>query len=586
MTVSVAECMEKQLLRVVFQPIGTLSSGEVLGYEALTRGPAGSRLESPQALFEQAQREHCMVALERFMARLSVSTFTKAQLPGKLFLNLSAAAIREIACDKDNVWAFLGAMQFPHERIVIELTEQACPNPLSSLQDALRLIRQAGAQLALDDYGTGNANLSLWIGLRPDYVKVDRSIADCVSKSPFRQEVLRSLHSIAKAGHAQLIAEGLENREDLAVCRNLGINHVQGFLLGKPSEMPELTWPVQDAFRTNFVPPAPDANQDAPRAFSASRLLLNAPSVSPNTRNDDVLSLFARHPNLHALAVVENGRPVGLISRHAFVDAYAFPYRRELHGRKTCMEFANQTPVVVEQGATMEQLMSLLKLGDQRYLSEGLVIVNQGQYVGLATGEDLVRAVTEARIEAARYANPLTFLPGNIPIDIHMNRLLESDVPFHACYCDLNSFKPFNDVYGYWQGDKMIKLAAETLAEACDRQSDFLGHIGGDDFFILFQSPDWEARIRTAMAQFDASAVGLYTPADIKAGGIQSEDRHGNLRFYNFVTIAAGVVPVQAGAAIDTSVIATQAAAAKRQAKRAGEKFFVCREPFAVVACC
>ena len=81
------------------------------------------------------------------------------------------------------------------------------------------------------------------------------------------------------------------------------------------------------------------------------------------------------------------------------------------------MEFANQTPVVVEQGATMEQLMSLLKLGDQRYLSEGLVIVNQGQYVGLATGEDLVRAVTEARIEAARYANPLTFLPGNIPID-------------------------------------------------------------------------------------------------------------------------------------------------------------------------
>jgi EAL domain-containing protein (putative c-di-GMP-specific phosphodiesterase class I) len=231
MTVSVAECMEKQLLRVVFQPIGTLSSGEVLGYEALTRGPAGSRLESPQALFEQAQREHCMVALERFMARLSVSTFTKAQLPGKLFLNLSAAAIREIACDKDNVWAFLGAMQFPHERIVIELTEQACPNPLSSLQDALRLIRQAGAQLALDDYGTGNANLSLWIGLRPDYVKVDRSIADCVSKSPFRQEVLRSLHSIAKAGQAQLIAEGLENREDLAVCRNLGINHVQGFLL-------------------------------------------------------------------------------------------------------------------------------------------------------------------------------------------------------------------------------------------------------------------------------------------------------------------------------------------------------------------
>jgi diguanylate cyclase (GGDEF)-like protein len=573
--------MEKQLLRVVFQPIGTLSSGQILGYEALTRGPAGSHLESPGVLFEQARREDCMVALERFTARLSVIAFAKAQLPGKLFLNLSAAAIREIARDRDNVQAFLGALQLSHERIVIELTEQTSPNPLSSLLEALRVIRQTGVRLALDDYGTGNATLSLWIGLQPDYVKVDRSIIDDVSKSPLRQEVLRSLQNIAKAGHAQLIAEGLENREDLTVCRNLGIDHVQGFLLGKPSDVPELTWPVPVA-----VARVPDTTHIAPRAFSASRLLMGAPCVAPDARNDDVLELFARQPNLHAVAIVEDGRPIGLISRHTFVDAYAFPYRRELLGRKTCTEFANRTPVVVEQSATMEQLMSLLKLGDQRYLSEGLVIVDQGQYVGLATGEDLVRAVTEARIEAARYANPLTFLPGNIPIDAHMNRLLESEAPFHACYCDLNSFKPFNDVYGYWQGDKMIKLAAETLAEACDRQRDFLGHIGGDDFFVLFQSPDWEARIRTAMAQFDASAVGLYTPEDIKAGGIQSEDRHGNLRFYNFVTIAAGVVPVQAGAATDASVIATQAAVAKRQAKRAGDQFFVCYEPFGAVACC
>lgn len=250
------------------------------------------------------------------------------------------------------------------------------------------------------------------------------------------------------------------------------------------------------------------------------------------------------------------------------------------------MEFANQSPVVVEKSATMEQLMSLLKLGDQRYLSEGLIIVDQGQYVGLATGEDLVRAVTEARIEAARYANPLTFLPGNIPIDTHMNRLLESRVPFHACYLDLNSFKPFNDVYGYWQGDKMIKLAAATLAEACDPQKDFLGHIGGDYFFILFQSSDWQARIRAAMAKFDKAAVELYALADISVGGIQSEDRHGNLRFYNFVTIAAGVVPVKAGSVIDASAIATQAAAAKRQAKRVGDRFFVCPERFAEIDCC
>lgn len=575
-----------QLLRVVFQPIGTISSSQVLGYEALVRGPKGSPIEFPQALFEQAQRESCMASLERFAARLSVATFAKMGLQGKLFLNLSAPVIREIACDEDNVRAFLTTMQLPPEQIVIELTEQACPHPLPSLQEALRLIRRTGVQLALDDYGTGNATLSLWIGLQPDYVKVDRSITHGVSKPPFLLEVLRSMQSIAQAGQAQLIAEGLEDSEDLAVCRNLGIDHVQGFLLGKPSEMPEITWPARDSNPSSAVVLAQGADPEAAPSFSASRLLLNAPYVSRNTRNDEVLNLFARQPNLHAIAIVEDRRPIGLISRHSFLDAYAFPYRRELHGRKTCMEFANQSPVVVEQSATMEQLMGLLKLGDQRYLSEGLIIVDQGQYVGLATGEDLVRAVTEARIEAARYANPLTLLPGNIPIDAHMNRLLESKVPFHACYLDLNSFKPFNDVYGYWQGDKMIKLAAATLAEACDPQKDFLGHIGGDDFFILFQSPDWEARIRAAMAKFDESAVKLYAPADISVGGIQSEDRHGDLRFYNFVTIAAGVVPVKAGSVIDASAIATQAAAAKRRAKRAGDRFFVCPEQSAEMGYC
>lgn len=187
-----------------------------------------------------------------------------------------------------------------------------------------------------------------------------------------------------------------------------------------------------------------------------------------------------------------------------------------------------------------------------------------------------MRAVTEVRIEAARYANPLTFLPGNMPIDAHIKRLVESGAPFHACYCDLNSFKPFNDQYGYWLGDEMLKLAAGVLSEACDQCKDFLGHVGGDDFLILFQSEDWESRIRTAMKRFNASAVQLYEPSDIEAGGIQSEDRHGDLRFYAFVTIAVGVVPVGPGSDIDSNAIATLAAAAKREAKRSGDSFYVC----------
>ncbi|WP_346348626.1 diguanylate cyclase [Cupriavidus sp. WKF15] len=337
------------------------------------------------------------------------------------------------------------------------------------------------------------------------------------------------------------------------------------------------------AIHANSIAVFPETLKLAPRVFSASRLLISAPSVSPITRNNDVLNILTQHPSLHAVAVVKEGKPVGLINRRTFVDAYALPYHRELFGRKRCIEFANTSPMLVEKSATAEQLAELLSSQDQGYLSDGLVIVEHGQYVGLATGADLVRAVTEVRIEAARYANPLTFLPGNMPIDAHIRRLVESGACFHACYCDLNSFKPFNDRYGYWLGDEMLKLAAAVLSEACDQCKDFLGHVGGDDFLILFQSEDWEARIRVAMERFNAGAVRLYTPEDIDTGGIQSEDRHGNLRFYGFVTIAVGVVPVGPDTSLDSAAIASLAAAAKREAKRSGDSFYVCSDD---MQCC
>ena len=74
----------------------------------------------------------------------------------------------------------------------------------------------------------------------------------------------------------------------------------------------------------------------------------------------------------------------------------------------------------------------------------------------------LVRRVTELRIDAARYANPLTQLPGNIPITEHVRRLVETGQGFVACYCDLNHFKPYNDQYGYFLGDRMIQLVDIT----------------------------------------------------------------------------------------------------------------------------
>lgn len=237
--------MEKQLLRAAFQPIGSLASGGILGYEALIRGPSGSHLGSPIALFEQAQRDKCVVELERFAAQVCAHQFAQAQVPGKLFLNFSAESIREIGTSEGNLRHWLEAVQLAPERIVIELTESGNPEPLAKLEAALRIIRAAEVQLALDDYGAGHANLRLWSALLPDYVKIDRSIVDGVANSMFRIEALQHIQQLANAGHAKLIVEGIEAIEDLVACRDIGIPFAQGFFLGKPIVTPSLTLEAQ-----------------------------------------------------------------------------------------------------------------------------------------------------------------------------------------------------------------------------------------------------------------------------------------------------------------------------------------------------
>ena len=135
--------------------------------------------------------------------------------------------------------------------------------------------------------------------------------------------------------------------------------------------------------------------------------------------------------------------------------------------------------------------------------------------------------MTETRIEAARHANPLTFLPGNIPISLHIQRLLESGTEFVACYTDLNNFKPFNDHYGYWRGDQMIRLVARLATAHFEARSDFVGHVGGDDFMLIFQSSNWLQRCKNIVDEFAREAITLFDDSARLAGGIQAEDRHG-----------------------------------------------------------
>jgi EAL domain-containing protein (putative c-di-GMP-specific phosphodiesterase class I)/GGDEF domain-containing protein len=567
-----ARLMRDGRLYVVFQPIASMRDGGVFGHEALIRGPMGTPLHTPDALLQAAREEGLLYAFELHCAFLAVRHWGALGEAGRLFVNISADALVHLLREHqvDAIKQQVVALGVSTRMLVLELTEHERVADMEGLLEAAQAVHASGVSLALDDFGDGRSSLRLWSQLRPDFVKIDKYFTRDVSTHAHNLLTLKALMQIAETFGTALVAEGIELQPDARVIRDLGVSFGQGYLLGRPGIHPRaaIEPAAADVLADSRVSVFPEARRPLRSAQLRSVTVIDAPIASLATSNDQVAEIFLRQPELHAIAVVDGDRPQAIINRHRFLNHYATPFFKELHGRKSCLSHANGAPRLIERDHDIDELVGILTSQDQRYLSDGFIVTDNGRYVGLGTGEQLVRAVTEARIEAARHANPLTFLPGNIPITQHIGRLLERGTRFVACYADLNHFKPFNDLYGYWRGDEMIRLAARLATLHCDAEQDFVGHVGGDDFLWIFQSSDWERRTRSIIDEFAPLALALFDAQAQRRGGIEAEDRHGVMRFFPCTTLSAGAVIVNEGRYRTAEQVANAAAFAKQDAKR------------------
>ena len=137
--------------------------------------------------------------------------------------------------------------------------------------------------------------------------------------------------------------------------------------------------------------------------FIAKSLLIDVPVISPAQTNDAVFNIFAEYKEIIGLPVVENGNPVGLINRNIFMDGMAKPFHRDLFNRKSCIAFMDKEPLVVPENMSIQDLSFQVVNSGKKTLNDGFIITNHdGQYLGVGTGEDLVRVVTNLQAEKNR----------------------------------------------------------------------------------------------------------------------------------------------------------------------------------------
>ncbi len=551
-------------LHSLFQPIISLSERRIVGYEALSRGPSNSPLHSPIALFAVARQAGRLSELEIACRQSACRRFNEQQLPGKLFLNVSPESLLETSHQPGRTLQLLQDFGIPPSQVVIELTEQTPTDDFQLLQNALHHYRAMGFSIALDDLGAGYSSLRLWSELRPDYVKIDRHFIDGIHQDALKREFVGSILQIAKASRAQVIAEGIELPEELAVLTEMGVDLVQGYLLCRPQEHPP-----RDA---RALMPKQESTSVAlnDEGSDLSALLNEQPAVDRDTPTAAVLEAFRRQANLNSLAVLdEQGQPCGIVHRHSLSDALLKPFATDLFARKPISRLMNDDFLAVEMSQSLQQVSRLITSRARQRIEEDFIITLNGSYLGLGRVIDVLKLITELKIQQARYANPLTLLPGNVPIQQCLTRLLQQARESVICYVDIDSFKPFNDIYGYGRGDEVLLCLAQCLNDRVDPSRDFVGHIGGDDFLMVLGPEDWRKRLNQLLDDFQSQCRRFYRAEHLEAGCFIAPNRQGVRQEFPLLSLSIGVVHLhpKACAGLDASQLAEMASQAKHHAK-------------------
>jgi EAL domain-containing protein (putative c-di-GMP-specific phosphodiesterase class I) len=234
----VLERLQDILLRervvTAYQPILKMQEGTIMGFEALSRGPRGSGLESADALFGAARGNNLLVELDRLCRRRALLSSGRIPSNAKIFVNTLPATMRDPHFRGKALIDFLDKAQVAPDRVVIEITEQEVIENHGIFRDTMAYFTDLGMSFAVDDVGAGYSGLDTIAKLKPNFLKIDIGLVRDVHVSPVNRSMVKALINLGHGIGAKVIAEGIHNEEEAQVLRAIGVDFGQGYHLARP----------------------------------------------------------------------------------------------------------------------------------------------------------------------------------------------------------------------------------------------------------------------------------------------------------------------------------------------------------------
>lgn len=452
------------------------------------------------------------------------------------------------------------------ENIVFEITERHSIHEFALFHRTLDHYRSQGYLVAVDDAGAGYSGLTSVAQIRPEFIKIDMSLIQGIDKDPVKRALIETFVTFADKIGSKIIAEGIESQAQAACLIDIGVHFGQGFYLARPAA-PKPALSLDTAYLRK--------TQEPTRVITGCLIPVGNLVEAAQTRRQGTLVPEAQHcfetcRQQASIVVVdqESGHPVGLIMEYQLNRQLSGQFGAALYSKRPIDAIMDRSPLIVDEATAVEHTAKAAMQREKIKAYDDIIVTRQGKVLGIVTVQRLLNTLAHVQVEMAKGTNPLTGLPGNVTLEREVEAGIGAGRRFSIAYADLDNFKVYNDTYGFKNGDRVIKLAADILDHAVRRYGDGqdkLFHIGGDDFVLLCKPENVERVCKSATRCFRRLIRTCYCQKDRQSGEVRATGRDGIERTYPLVSLSIGILEI--GGACTLLEIGERAAHVKKYAK-------------------
>ncbi|MCT7537197.1 GGDEF domain-containing protein [Aliarcobacter butzleri] len=540
------EIIEK--LDYAFQPIIYSHSGKIYAVEALLRNVNEiPGLMSIDDLFDLAFNDDYLYELDLQLREKAISKFAKIKQSNlKLFYNLDNRIIYNKNYSQGNTAKILKKYNLNKDSICFELSEKGTAIEQNALSTMLQRYKESGYKIAIDDFGIGVSGLKLLYFSEAHIIKLDRFFITNIDQDSKKKLFCSSIIEMAHIMGMQVIAEGIETAKEFYTCKDIGADFIQGYLVQKPTTNIDKIEKIYN----NICSLISEDKRASQKNFIDEKFIENISPLNVNTSLYDLFLHFKENTKSHFVPITDEfGNFLGIIYesdiKKISYSQYGLSLAQNRTFSSTLLKYIKPA-LSVEISWGIDKILEIYNLNSNNSL--GIFITSSDKYIGFINLNSLLTLSYKRNIEIATNQNPLTKLPGNNQIEKFIDKSFkknQKDIT-HIIYFDFNDFKPFNDIYGFRQGDRAILIFSELLQKRYSKDS-FIAHIGGDDFFVGLKNKDKEDVFELTsniQDEFRNSAKNIYSKEDKKNGFIISKDRFNEKRRFELLSVSAAIIEI------------------------------------------